>query len=127
MMTEVKAVCRTHQKLNCQCGPVDMYMHLDGQLKFKMSALEIACLVEQKQAAYGDSFGKSGKIMEILYPEGIKPDQLKDALTVVRVIDKLFRIATKKDAFGESPWRDIMGYALLEVAKEEEGHVKSNP
>lgn len=73
----------------------------------------IGDLVAQKQAAYGDSFGKSGDIMRILYPDGIKPEQMDDALGIVRVVDKLFRIATKKDAFGESPWKDICGYGLL--------------
>lgn len=78
---------------------------------------EIGELVQTKQTAYGDSFGKSGGIMKILYPDGIPPEKMEDALTVVRVIDKLFRIATNKDALGESPWKDIAGYALLEVGK----------
>jgi hypothetical protein len=73
--------------------------------------------VERKQAAYGDSFGKSGDVMRILYPEGISRTQLDDALTVVRVLDKLFRVATDRDALGESPWRDIAGYALLSVRR----------
>ena len=42
-----------------------------------------------------------------------------DMLAITRVIDKLFRIATKKDAFGESPWRDICGYAILGIANDE--------
>lgn len=70
-------------------------------------------LVETKQMAYGDSFGKSGKVMRILYPQGISPGQMDDALAVVRVLDKLFRIATSKDALGEDPWKDIAGYGLL--------------
>lgn len=82
------------------------------------AANEIATLVAGKQAAYGDSFGKSGGIMRILYPEGVRPEQMNDALTIVRVIDKLFRIATDKDAFGENPWKDIMGYSLLAYVKE---------
>jgi len=41
-------------------------------------------------------------------------------LAMIRVIDKLFRIATKKDAFGESPWRDICGYSILGVANDED-------
>jgi hypothetical protein len=88
-----------------------------------MSYVEVAKsvgeLVEQKQAAYGDSFGKSGEVMRILYPDGIPPGKLDDALTVVRVLDKLFRIATDRDALGESPWRDVMGYALLSVRRTE--------
>lgn len=85
---------------------------------FQRIAQQIADLVETKQKAYGDSFGKSGKIMEILYPEGIKPQQLNDSLTVVRILDKLFRIATDKNALGESPFKDIMGYALLAAVRD---------
>lgn len=79
-------------------------------------ASEIARMVSEKQAAYGDSFGRAHEVMRILYPAGI-PADCRDALTVVRVVDKLFRIATDRDAFGESPWRDIAGYALLEVER----------
>lgn len=70
-------------------------------------------LVQSKQEAYGDSFSKSKQIIQILYPNGINPENYQDALTIIRIIDKLFRIANKKDAFGESPYRDIAGYALL--------------
>lgn len=82
------------------------------------AALANAQLVTEKQAAYGDSFGKAGRILRELYPSGVSIDQLDDALTITRVVDKLFRVATKKDAFGESPWKDIMGYALLAVVRD---------
>jgi hypothetical protein len=74
---------------------------------------ELGELCEEKNAAYGDSFARSGRLLEELYPNGIQPSQYQDMLGIVRVIDKLFRIATKKDAFGESPWRDIAGYGIL--------------
>ena len=80
---------------------------------------EIGELVNQKNAAYGNSFGDSGKVMLTLYPNGIGPEHVDDALTIVRIVDKLFRIANKKDAFGESPYRDIAGYALLAVGRDE--------
>jgi hypothetical protein len=80
---------------------------------------EIGKLLTTKQAAYGDSFGKSGAVMAILYPEGIPLEKLDDALTVVRVLDKLFRIATDRDALGESPWGDVAGYAVLAKARVE--------
>ena len=80
---------------------------------------EIGALVATKQQCYGDSFGKAGALIAILYPEGIPLSKLDDALTIVRVVDKLFRIATSRDALGESPWRDIAGYALLSVARVE--------
>lgn len=78
---------------------------------------DVGELVLQKQAAYGDSFGRSGEVMRILYPDGVPPEKLDDALTVVRVLDKLFRIATDRDALGESPWQDIAGYALLSLRR----------
>lgn len=76
-------------------------------------------LTQMKNTAYGDSFAKSGDILAILYPNGIKPEQYRDALAIVRVIDKLFRIATRKDAFGESPWKDIAGYGILGAVSDE--------
>ena len=92
---------------------------VNDSVERKRSFIEIGCeigkLVTEKQIAYGDSFGKSGKILEILYPNGIRVDQYPDALTITRIIDKLFRIATQKDAFGESPYNDIAGYAILGV------------
>jgi hypothetical protein len=39
-------------------------------------------------------------------------------LCVVRIFDKLKRIATNKDAFGESPYGDIIGYGLLGLHKD---------
>lgn len=88
-------------------------------MKFKKKAEEIGDLVEEKNAAYGNSFEESEKIMRVLYPNGISPDQYKDALAMIRVIDKQFRIANKKDAFGENPWSDIAGYGILMSADED--------
>jgi selenophosphate synthase len=84
----------------------------------------IGRLVEEKDQAYGSSFQRSQEILKILYPDGVQPDQYCDMLAMTRVIDKLFRIANRKEAFGESPWQDIAGYGILgvanEVAEEEE-------
>ena len=55
-----------------------------------------------------------------MYPKGIQPEQYKDMLAITRIADKLFRIATKKDAFGESPFKDIAGYGILGVANDQE-------
>ena len=82
-------------------------------------ANEIGELVQEKNKAYGDSFAKSQQIIKILYPDGVRSAQYMDMLAITRVIDKLFRIATKTDAFGESPWRDICGYAILGIANDE--------
>ena len=85
---------------------------------FENIGREIGSLVQEKNDAYGDSFGQANKVLEALYPNGVRPDQYLDMLAVVRVIDKLFRIANKKDAFGESPWKDICGYSLLGIAND---------
>ena len=87
-------------------------------MSYERVGVEIGRLVDEKNRAYGDSFNQSGKILEILYPEGVKPDQYQDMLATTRVIDKLFRIANNKGAFGENPWKDIAGYALLKAERE---------
>ena len=84
---------------------------------FDCIAQEIGNLVTEKNIAYGDSFAKCDKFLELLYPNGITVDQYGDALALVRIFDKQMRIATAKDAFGESPYRDIAGYGILGAAK----------
>ena len=65
---------------------------------FEKIGTNIGKLVDQKNAAYGSSFKKSEQILKVLYPEGIKPEQYGDMLAITRIVDKLFRIATKKVA-----------------------------
>lgn len=81
--------------------------------KYHVSANKIADMIIEKQASYGDSFGQAGKVLELLYPSGVAVAQYQDMLCIVRIIDKLFRLATDKDAFGESPYSDLVGYGLL--------------
>lgn len=85
--------------------------------KFEEVAAEIGALVAEKNAAYGDSFAKTGAFLELLYPTGIRPDQFGDALCLVRIFDKMMRIANQKNAFGESPYRDIAGYGIVGEVK----------
>ena len=84
---------------------------LDGD--YQETAQDIAALLEQKRKAYGASFESAGQVLSLLYPNGIPLNQYDDLLCVTRIIDKLFRIATDKDAFGESPYHDIAGYGIL--------------
>lgn len=88
---------------------------------YRFIAEEVARLVEQKNAAYGSAFERSGEILKHLYPDGVRPEQYTDMLAVIRIVDKLFRIAAQKGAFEESPYRDIIGYGILGVAKDEYG------
>jgi len=74
---------------------------------------KVGKLVSDKQRAYGDSFGRSGECLRQMFPEGIKPNQYDDLLTIARILDKLFRIANNPTAFDENPYQDIVGYGLL--------------
>tara|TARA_R110002020_G_scaffold364543_1_gene576822 strand:- start:472 stop:807 length:336 start_codon:yes stop_codon:yes gene_type:complete len=81
--------------------------------KFKGIADSVSEIVNVKQKAYGDSFGKSGECLRQMYPNGIEPAQFDDLLTITRILDKLFRIANNPTAFDENPYQDIVGYGLL--------------
>lgn len=81
--------------------------------KYEEIGADIGRLVDQKQRAYGRSFDKMDRILRELYPHGIRPEQYRDLLAIVRIGDKFFRIATDKTALGEDPWRDVAGYGLL--------------
>lgn len=85
----------------------------NGEASYETIGQQIGQMVDTKQAAYGNSFGRAGNVLRELYPNGISREQIDDALCVVRIVDKLFRIATDKDALGESPYRDIAGYGML--------------
>lgn len=80
---------------------------------YARAAALVGKLVEMKNEAYGDSFARADQILRVLYPHGVRVEQYRDMLAITRVIDKLFRIATRKDAFGESPWEDVAGYGIL--------------
>lgn len=78
-------------------------------------ARELGAMTDQKDKAYGKSFDRCGLILEQLFPDGVKLRDYPKLLAMTRVVDKLFRIATDEFAFGEEPWKDIAGYALLMV------------
>ena len=80
---------------------------------FEKIGEKVGKLVQEKQEAYGDSFGRSGECLRQMFPYGIKVDQYDDVLTIVRILDKLFRLANNPHAFDENPYQDIVGYGML--------------
>jgi len=86
-------------------------------------SLNLGSLLEEKNRSYGSAFSKSSEILKILYPAGVQPDQYTDLLLTTRILDKLFRIANDKSAFNEEPWKDIAGYGLLGIYKEQEDDI----
>jgi hypothetical protein len=87
-------------------------------------------LLEKKQEAYGNSVDKTPSILEVLFPDGVRPHQYRDMLLVVRILDKIGRIANRPegviDRMGESPYMDIAGYGVLGVRSDiDKGSVPS--
>lgn len=93
--------------------------------KYKELANRIGALVDEKNKAYGNSFDQAGEFLRLLYPDGIAPEKYTDMLCIIRIFDKLKRVATKKDAFGESPYQDIVGYGLLGLDKDNRAQEKA--
>ncbi len=93
---------------------------------YEVIGAKIGKLVQEKNAAYGNSFGESFKILQVLYPHGVQPEQYRDMLATIRIIDKLFRIAHQKSYGEESPWQDIVGYSILGVANDMKDDNKEN-
>lgn len=87
-------------------------------------AKEVADIVEQKNKTYGNAAGECNLFLELLYPDGVSVKDYKNMLFLVRLWDKIKRIATDKDAFGEEPEKDIIGYCLQKLKNEIE--VKNN-
>jgi len=86
-------------------------------VSYTKTAEEIGELVEKKNEAYGNSFAKSEEMLKILYPDGIPEDSYEDVLLLARIFDKMMRIANRKEAFDEDPYKDIAGYGILGSAK----------
>jgi hypothetical protein len=87
--------------------------------KFEHIGRALGELVDEKQQAYGDAITAVEQMMKVLYPSGVKVEQYRDMLLIVRIMDKQCRIAKgDKKAFSESPFMDIGGYSLLGVGHE---------
>ncbi len=83
---------------------------------FMTLATDLGKLLAEKNLAYGDAFSKTTQILTLLYPNGIKVEQFKDVHVLVRMLDKMSRIAQDNDPMGESPYKDLAGYAILAQA-----------
>lgn len=84
---------------------------------YQKIADQIAGILREKNKSYGDSYGKSPEFLRLLYPNGVTPEQYPDLLFVVRIFDKLMRIASQKDAFNEDAFLDICGYSTLSLVE----------
>lgn len=77
---------------------------------------EIKETLEFKNREYGDTPLKTQKILEVLYPSGIPTSAYQDVLLLVRILDKLCRIANGCGSIGKhDAYLDIAGYGVLGV------------
>src|SRR5690606_15502904 len=72
-----------YKTLDSQVVGIEPRYEIPGS--FEELGLQIGALVADKNAAYGDSFAKTGEFLKLLYPNGIQPHQFKDALCLVRI------------------------------------------
>lgn len=86
---------------------------------FVSVAQSIASTLSVKDEQYGPAFQTVPQILSILYPDGIQPQDYPNVLTLTRILDKIQRIATNNGNDPEDPWRDIAGYAILQLSKKD--------
>lgn len=82
-------------------------------MRFEDIGRELGAIVDDKQRKYGDSVGSTRDLIRLLYPSGVPESAYGDVHLLVRIFDKMKRIATDPDAYGEDPYLDIAGYGLL--------------
>lgn len=70
----------------------------------------IGSLVDEKASAYGPAFKKTAQYLELLFPDGIQPEQYIHVGLLIRDFDKTCRIA---NGHYEDSYQDKAGYALL--------------
>ena len=92
--------------------------------RFVILGTEIGKVLAEKNKSYGDSFSESVNVIEALFPSGIPKSAYPQLLTIVRMVDKLFRIATisqdPKYSFSEGEvdaWQDLAGYSILALER----------
>ena len=86
-------------------------------LDYQKTGLEIGWLVHEKDEQYGRACNKVAVIMQILYPNGIKPRDYLHASILTRMLDKICRIA---NGYFDDSYRDIGGYATRMEAQLQE-------
>lgn len=80
--------------------------------KYFHKAVQIGKLLDQKNSQYGDAFSRCGEFLKILYPNGIKKENLSQVHAICRVFDKLCRIA---NGHLDDSWEDIAGIVILNM------------
>lgn len=85
--------------------------------------LEVADLVAARNETYGNSIGKSAEILAVIWPDGIPPEAIPWAHYVIRIVDKLNRIAAAPEKLEvvRDAFVDIAGYGLCALSDLDDG------
>ena len=87
----------------------------DTEYSFHSLGEELADMLDNKNRQYGDSYARMAHVLPMFYPDGVPGDHLLDAVFILRIIDKLMRIASAQGDDMEDPVKDIAGYAILRM------------
>ena len=82
---------------------------------FEGIAFELSSMLEDKNRQYGDSYARMQHVLPVFFPNGVPADRLLDAIFILRIVDKLMRIASNQPDDMEDPVKDIAGYAILRM------------
>ena len=93
--------------------PISQAIGIPRRIAIQNIAHEIGNLTADKNAAYGNSVATVDACLKVFFPSGVPTRKYQHAMLFTRILDKMMRIATNETAFGENPYRDIAGYAIM--------------
>jgi len=97
-----------------------------GENSVRSIARDVVVIVEEKNKEYGSAFQKVSEILAILFPNGIPTSKYHDVAILIRVFDKICRIASANDKdVKKDAWLDITGYGLLRLSEGDLNGVES--
>lgn len=93
---------------------------LDGtkQVQLEKIVEPFPAFLAEKAEKYGEAFENCGDFLRLVFPEDVQPKDYEKLLYVTRVYDKLCRIAKGAES-EENPVKDILGYSMLELLRNE--------
>lgn len=86
-------------------------------MKYRLLAESVGDVVDRKNVQYGDAINDVEVFLKLLYPGGIPVERFRDVGLLVRMYDKMKRIASGNQG-EENAWQDLCGYALLGLGGE---------
>jgi len=86
--------------------------------KFEQLGREAGLFVEKRHRNHGDTFARAGGAFRLLFPKGITPEQVDDALFLSRIWDQMVKVS--QGASGDSPYKEILVFALEGLRRDEQ-------